>query len=122
MFRRLWERIVGRKTKPHWLNDPTSLGRLLLDNGLVTEEQLAMAHDLKQNADFLIGQALIEHPDIKLDKGVVEAMIVVQRTQRREIGNAEIFDFVSEQSRRNTEAHERLRSLLAAQKLAEDKG
>jgi len=61
--------------------DPTSIGRLLLDNNLITKEELdfAIQHQKEKN-DYLLGEILIESGI--LDKGIVEAMLVVQKAKR----------------------------------------
>lgn len=101
-------------------DDETSLGRLLVDNGLITGEELKEAlyfqHD---NGDYMLGQALVAQGSV--DKVLVDAMLLVQKAKRGRGGDvAEIVDFAAESSKKMGEAHDRFRSALERMKTVEE--
>ena len=100
-------------------DDATSLGRLLVDNGLITSEELKEAlyfqHD---NGDYMLGQALVAQGSV--DKGLVDAMLLVQKAKRSRGDVAEIVDFAAESSKKVSEAHDRFRDTLKRMKTVEE--
>jgi len=115
--------FFGRRRNGHSepRSDETSLGRLLVDNGLITGEELKEALQFQdENSDYMLGQALVVRGSV--DRGLVDAMLLVQKAKRSRGDVAEIVDFAAESSKKVSRAHDEFRENLRQMKMAEEKG
>ena len=92
--------------------DPTSLGNLLLEMGLLSRPELMFAlrrqHELK---DHVLGRVLIEEG--LLDEGVIEAILVLQKARRGKDKDLQhTIEYVREQGEKIKTGHEDLRKAL----------
>jgi len=91
---RFWKRV-----RPE--HDPTSLGRILVDNGLISDEELVDALEIqkqrrKRDRDIRLGEILVEIKAV--EQGIIEAVLHIQEAQRKkDVGT--VVDLVCEQSR-----------------------
>lgn len=100
-------------------DDDTSLGRLLVDNGLISRDELNEALAFKsENADYMLGQALVVLELV--DKGIVDAMLLIQDARRNRGDVAEVVDFAVESSKKVERAHEDFRAKLRQMKVVEE--
>lgn len=75
-----------------------SLGELLVECGLVTEDQLDLAVRFqKQNADIMLGEALVKIG--ALDRDTLEVLLTKQRALRRR-GDRDVIDLARAAARR----------------------
>lgn len=94
--------------------DITSLGNLLLKTRAITPEQLADALMYQdENPDSMLGEALIRLGHV--DRGIIEAMIILQRARREGDGVQNILKLAAAETRRMVSTHQEVR--LAALRL-----
>lgn len=92
--------------------DPTSLGKLLVDHELISQEELEFAlHRQHEAKDELLGAILVKEGLI--EEGMVEAMLVIQKAKR---GNGKdlkaAVEYLSVQNNLISAEHKSLRNVL----------
>lgn len=105
--------IFGRK--PH---TATSLGNLLQEAGLVTQDEVLRAQEYQeQNPDVMLGEALVHMDVISRDQlEVILARQTVARSNGSGKGVAKLADLASERVQRLTDRAERALSRKAVAK------
>ena len=84
--------------KPDPKDDENSLGNMLLDASMISEEQLQFALKYQEDKQIRLGESLVELGFV--EQGIVDAILVAQASKRGEYDSVEIIRFATNQTKR----------------------